>query len=64
MVSIQPLVVSRQFKINPKRAYFTHISHRLGFHQEVSAALPENIFLAYDGLELDLSAEKYQRLVF
>lgn len=44
-------------KINPKRAYFTHISHRLGFHREVSAALPENVYLAYDGLELDLSAE-------
>ncbi|MEO6682909.1 MAG: MBL fold metallo-hydrolase [Ginsengibacter sp.] len=33
-------------------AYFTHISHQLGTHEEVSAELPPNIFLAYDGLKL------------
>jgi phosphoribosyl 1,2-cyclic phosphate phosphodiesterase len=30
--------------------YFTHISHRLGRH-EISARLPANIKLAYDGLK-------------
>lgn len=40
--------------IKPKKAYLTHISHRLGFHKKVSAALPENVFLAYDGLRIDL----------
>ncbi len=39
-------------EIKPKRAYFTHISHRLGFHKEVQKALPKNVFLAYDGLEV------------
>ncbi len=34
-------------------AYFTHISHQLGMHQPVEAELPENIHLAYDGLELN-----------
>lgn len=37
-------------ELQPKRAYLTHISHRLGFHQEISEILPKNVFLAYDGL--------------
>ncbi|NJB83817.1 MBL fold metallo-hydrolase [Wenyingzhuangia aestuarii] len=40
--------------LTPKKAYFTHISHRLGFHEEVSKNLPENVFLSYDGLSIDL----------
>lgn len=39
-------------KINPKRAYLTHISHKLGFHQNVQDKLPKNVYLAYDGLQL------------
>jgi len=30
--------------------YFTHISHQLGLHEEVSKELPAGMFLAYDGL--------------
>lgn len=41
-------------EIKPKRAYLTHISHKLGFHVEVEKYLPENVFLAYDGLKLDV----------
>jgi len=37
-------------KIKPKKTYLTHISHMLGFHKEVEKKLPENVFLAYDGL--------------
>ena len=40
--------------IKPERAYFTHISHLLGFHDEVSNQLPKNVFLAYDGLEITI----------
>ena len=40
--------------IKPKRAYLTHISHMLGFHDEVQQMLPENVYLAYDNLELNL----------
>jgi len=36
------------------RAYFTHISHQLGFHAEVNHSLPEGMELAYDGLEVTL----------
>jgi len=39
-------------EIKPKKAYLTHISHLLGFHDIVSKDLPENVFLAYDGLKI------------
>jgi len=39
-------------EVKPKKAYLTHISHLLGFHEEVSKILPENVFLAYDGLKI------------
>ena len=38
--------------VKPSRAYITHISHQLGFHRQVQAELPPNVFLAYDGLEV------------
>ena len=40
--------------IKPKKAFFTHISHKLGLHAEVTEELPENVKLAYDGLQLQL----------
>ena len=41
-------------RIQPEKAYFTHISHRLGLHREVESNLPHNVLLAYDGLKLHL----------
>ncbi len=38
------------------RAYFTHISHQLGRHEDVEKHLPEGIHLAYDGLVLEMQA--------
>jgi phosphoribosyl 1,2-cyclic phosphate phosphodiesterase len=35
-------------------AYFTHISHQLGRHANVSRELPAGIHLAYDGLEISI----------
>ncbi len=40
--------------VKPERAYLTHISHLLGFHEEVQHRLPENVFLAYDNLKITL----------
>lgn len=40
--------------VQPKKAYLTHISHLLGFHEEVQKQLPENVFLAYDNLVITL----------
>jgi phosphoribosyl 1,2-cyclic phosphate phosphodiesterase len=41
-------------KINPERAFLTHISHNMGLHSEIEEMLPPNIYLAYDGLNLYL----------
>ena len=41
-------------ELKPKRTYFTHISHKLGFHKEVEKLLPENVFLSYDGLQIQV----------
>jgi phosphoribosyl 1,2-cyclic phosphate phosphodiesterase len=41
-------------KVKPEKAYFTHISHLLGFHDEVEKSLPKNVHLAYDNLTITL----------
>ncbi len=41
-------------RIGAGETYFTHISHRLGAHEEVSRELPAGVSLAYDGLQLQL----------
>ena len=38
--------------VNPEKAYLTHISHLLGFHDEVEKKLPKNVYLAYDNLKI------------
>lgn len=40
--------------LKPKKAYLTHLSHQMGFHDEVQQELPENVFLAWDGLEIEV----------
>jgi phosphoribosyl 1,2-cyclic phosphate phosphodiesterase len=40
--------------INPEKTYLTHISHVFGFHEEIQKNLPDNVFLAYDNLEITL----------
>ena len=40
--------------VRPEKAYLTHISHLLGFHDDVEQSLPENVFLAYDNLVLEM----------
>ena len=39
-------------ELNVSQAYFTHISHQLGKHQEINKELPAGIELAYDGMQL------------
>ncbi|MFD0962721.1 MBL fold metallo-hydrolase [Pseudofulvibacter geojedonensis] len=41
-------------KVKPKKAYLTHISHLLGFHEEVEENLPKNVFLGYDNLTIEI----------
>lgn len=40
--------------VNPEKAYLTHISHLLGFHKDVQQKLPNNVYLAYDNLEISI----------
>ena len=41
--------------IKPKNTFFTHISHNMGFHEEVCDKLPDSVSLAYDGLVLEIN---------
>lgn len=41
-------------KINPEKSYLTHGSHGFGKHNDIQAELPENVFMAYDGLKITL----------
>ncbi|MCB9234692.1 MAG: MBL fold metallo-hydrolase [Bacteroidia bacterium] len=41
-------------QLKPERAYLTHLSHLMGKHQDVSPELPDNIFIAWDGLEIEV----------
>lgn len=41
-------------KVKADQTYFTHISHKLGKHKMESEKLPENIHLAFDGLQIEL----------
>ncbi|SDF17983.1 phosphoribosyl 1,2-cyclic phosphate phosphodiesterase [Cellulophaga baltica] len=41
-------------KVKPEKAYLTHVSHLLGFHDEVQKSLPKNVYLAYDNLKITI----------
>ncbi len=40
-------------ELKPEKAYFTHISHQLGLHDEVNNELPSHVRCAYDGLRIE-----------
>ena len=39
-------------RINPRKTYFTHMSHDIGLHAETNPKLADGVELAYDGLEI------------
>ena len=41
-------------EVKPKKAFLTHVSHLLGKHDDVQHILPENVFMAHDGLVLNI----------
>lgn len=41
-------------RIQAKKTYFIHMSHDMGLHAEIERELPDDIHLAYDGLEIYL----------
>lgn len=42
-------------ELKPEKVYFTHISHQLGLHRDVGPRLPQNNYLAYDGLQIKIA---------
>lgn len=40
--------------IAPRRTYFTHMMHHIGLHAKIEKCLPDGVFLAYDGLEIEI----------
>ncbi len=41
-------------RVSPRRAYLVHMSHQMGLHDEISKQLPDNVFFAYDGLQIEI----------
>ncbi|MBO3698001.1 MBL fold metallo-hydrolase [Roseivirga sp. E12] len=41
-------------ELNVETVFLTHISHRMGLHDKVNSELPDNVKLAYDGLQIEL----------
>ena len=41
-------------QVQPEKTYLTHISHLFGFHDEIQQKLPENVYIAYDNLEITI----------
>jgi phosphoribosyl 1,2-cyclic phosphate phosphodiesterase len=41
-------------EIKPEIAYLTHISHLMGFHDQVQDKLPNIVFLAFDNLQITI----------
>lgn len=48
-----PQALSLINDVHPKRSYLIHMSHQMGLHEKVQALLPDNVYLAYDGLEVN-----------
>jgi len=41
-------------EVKPEVAYLTHISHLMGRSEDVEKQLPDQVILAYDGLQVDI----------
>ena len=42
------------YRVSPRAAYLTHISHQMGRHATEERALPEGVHFAYDGLTVEI----------
>ena len=41
-------------RLSPRTAYFTHMSHGIGLHEETEKLLPPHVHLGYDGLTIEV----------
>ncbi|HSO87378.1 MAG TPA: MBL fold metallo-hydrolase, partial [Draconibacterium sp.] len=39
-------------KIQPEKAFLTHLIHAFGKHEDILNELPANVFVGYDGLQI------------
>ena len=55
-ISHMNLIEALEFieKVKPEKAYLTHLSHRFGIHKEEEPLLPDNVFIAYDNLKVEV----------
>ncbi|MCC8177069.1 MAG: MBL fold metallo-hydrolase [Bacteroidales bacterium] len=41
-------------KVKPRVAYLIHMSHDFGRHADIQPSLPSNVYIAYDGLSIEI----------
>ncbi len=41
-------------QVHPRQAYLVHVTHHIGMQDEAEARLPDDVHLAYDGLEITI----------
>jgi len=41
-------------KVNPEKAYLTHISHLFGKHEDICKMLPKNVSVCFDGMTIEM----------
>ena len=41
-------------RVHPRRAFLTHMSHGIGLQSETEKLLPENVYMAFDGLRVSI----------
>ncbi len=41
-------------RLGAKRTVLTHLTHRIGIHEEASKRLPQGVELGYDGMQIEL----------
>ena len=39
-------------KLRPQRSYLIHMNHHFGLHEVMQQKMPDNVWIAYDGLEI------------
>lgn len=41
-------------RVGAERTFLTHLSHQIGTHEELSSELPQGVYVAYDGLSVEV----------
>ncbi|MDH5476025.1 MAG: MBL fold metallo-hydrolase [Cyclobacteriaceae bacterium] len=41
-------------ELQPSQTYLIHMSHKIGKHSDIQASLPNHVYLAFDGLKIEM----------